>query len=214
MVTFTFPKNFLWGTASASYQIEGAWNEDGKSESVWDRFSHTPGKIKMGYTGDVACDFYHRYENDIALMADLGLNAARISLSWPRIMPDAVGTAFSMSPVHPGSGSLEDRAAAERWHQFYNMWFLDTVMKGEYPNAYVKGSFGDHVEIRPGDLEKIKAPLDFIGINLYTRAVVAHDPHDRNIGVKQMRAGGEEVTDFGWEVYPPALSEMIVKIAH
>ncbi|HYR80317.1 MAG TPA: family 1 glycosylhydrolase, partial [Candidatus Dormibacteraeota bacterium] len=87
MAAITFPKGFLWGTASASYQIEGGWNEDGKGESVWDRFSHTPGKIKHGDNGDVACDFYHRYQDDIALMADLGLNAARISLSWPRIMP-------------------------------------------------------------------------------------------------------------------------------
>src|SRR5713226_221531 len=68
---FQFPKDFLWGAATASYQIEGAWNEDGKGESVWDRFSRTPGKIKMNDTGDVACDFYHRYAGDIALMSDL-----------------------------------------------------------------------------------------------------------------------------------------------
>src|SRR5271167_3057847 len=91
MAPISFPKDFLWGTASASYQIEGGWNVDGKSESIWDRFSHTPGKIKTGETGDVACDFYHRYADDIALMQDLGLNAARISLSWPRIMPAGKG---------------------------------------------------------------------------------------------------------------------------
>src|SRR6202162_6704974 len=91
MAPISFPKDFLWGTASASYQIEGGWNEDGKSESIWDRFSHTPNKIKQGDTGDVACDFYHRYADDIAMMADLGLNAARISLSWPRIMPTGKG---------------------------------------------------------------------------------------------------------------------------
>ena len=123
--------------------------------------------------------------------------------------PEAVGTAFSMSPVHPQTGSLEDRTAAERWHRFYNMWFLDTVMHGRYPEAYLNGSVEDHVEIRAGDMESIKAPLDFIGINLYTRAVVAHDSHDRNMGVKQVSPGGEELTDFGWEVYPQALSEMI-----
>ena len=91
MAPISFPKGFLWGTASASYQIEGGWNVDGKGESIWDRFSHTPGKIKRGDTGDVACDFYHRYPDDIALMAELGLNAARISLSWPRIMPTGKG---------------------------------------------------------------------------------------------------------------------------
>src|SRR5256714_7126935 len=91
MAALTFPKGFLWGTASASYQIEGAWNVEGKGESIWDRFSHTPGKIKNGDTGDVACDFYHRYEEDIGIMAGLGLSAGRISLSWPRIIPDGRG---------------------------------------------------------------------------------------------------------------------------
>src|SRR5579871_1670807 len=91
MASITFPKNFLWGTASASYQIEGAWDADGKGESIWDRFAHTPNKIKHGDTGDVACDFYHRYREDIAMMADLGLNAARISLAWPRIVPHGTG---------------------------------------------------------------------------------------------------------------------------
>ena len=103
--------------------------------------------------------------------------------------------------------------AAERWHRFYNMWFLDTVMHGKYPEAYLHGTVEDHVEIRAGDMDLIKAPLDFIGINLYTRAVVAHDPSDHYMGVKQVQPGGEEVTDFGWEVYPQALSEMIMRIA-
>ena len=92
MAHISFPKGFLWGTASASYQIEGGFDQDGKGESVWDRFSHTPGKIKHGDTGDVACDFYHRYADDVELMSQLGLNAARISLSWPRIMPSGKGT--------------------------------------------------------------------------------------------------------------------------
>mgnify|MGYP006309633843 CR=1 FL=1 len=83
----TFPKDFLLGAATASYQIEGAWNEDGKGESIWDRFSHTPNKIKRGHTGDVACDHYHRYEEDVALMQQLNLDAYRFSISWPRILP-------------------------------------------------------------------------------------------------------------------------------
>ena len=72
-----YPANFLWGAATASYQTEGAWNEAGKGESIWDRFSHTPGKITNGDTGDVACDHYHRYPEDIALMRRLGLKAYR-----------------------------------------------------------------------------------------------------------------------------------------
>lgn len=86
-----FPKDFIWAAATASYQVEGAWSEDGKGESVWDRFSHTPGKIKNGDTGDVAVDHYHRFRDDVALMADLGLDAYRFSISWPRILPNGRG---------------------------------------------------------------------------------------------------------------------------
>jgi len=82
-----FPDGFLWGTATASYQIEGAWNEDGKGESIWDMVSHTSGKIKNGDTGDIACDHYHRYKEDVQLMKQLNLNAYRFSISWPRIFP-------------------------------------------------------------------------------------------------------------------------------
>jgi beta-glucosidase len=89
--TISFPSNFFWGAATASYQIEGAWNEDGKGESIWDRFSHTPGKIANGDTGDVACDHYHRWQEDIRLMQAIGLNAYRFSLAWPRILPDGRG---------------------------------------------------------------------------------------------------------------------------
>jgi len=91
MTPFKFPTNFLWGAATASYQIEGAWDEDGKGESIWDRFSHTPGKIANGDTGDIACDHYHRYQDDIALMRSLGLKAYRFSISWPRILPAGFG---------------------------------------------------------------------------------------------------------------------------
>jgi beta-glucosidase len=83
--------DFLWGAATAAYQIEGAWNEDGKGPSIWDTFSHTPGKVLNGDTGDVACDHYHRYRDDVELMAELGLDAYRFSVSWPRILPDGAG---------------------------------------------------------------------------------------------------------------------------
>ena len=86
-----FPEGFLWGTATASYQIEGAHDADGKGLSIWDTFSHTPGKIENGDTGDVACDHYRRYREDAALMGDLGLNAYRFSVSWPRVMPTGSG---------------------------------------------------------------------------------------------------------------------------
>jgi len=80
----TFPEGFLWGAATAAYQIEGAAREDGRVPSIWDTFSHTPGKVRDGHTGDVACDHYHRYAEDVALMRELGLRAYRFSIAWPR----------------------------------------------------------------------------------------------------------------------------------
>ncbi|CAH1258256.1 LCT [Branchiostoma lanceolatum] len=83
-----FPDGFFWSTATASYQIEGGWNASGKGESIWDRFSHTPGKVQRGDTGDVACDSYNKYQEDVQLMKNLGLRFYRFSLSWTRIFPD------------------------------------------------------------------------------------------------------------------------------
>lgn len=87
----TFPDDFVWGAATSAYQIEGAWNEDGKGESIWDSFAHTPGKIKNGDTGDVACDHYYRWYKDVDLMQMIGLNAYRFSISWPRVLPRGRG---------------------------------------------------------------------------------------------------------------------------
>jgi beta-glucosidase len=81
------PPGFEFGVAMASYQIEGAVDEDGRSPSIWDTFSHTPGKVVGGDTGDVACEHYHRYPEDVALMADLGVDSYRFSVAWPRIQP-------------------------------------------------------------------------------------------------------------------------------
>ncbi|MDX2119336.1 MAG: GH1 family beta-glucosidase [Planctomycetota bacterium] len=86
-----FPQGFIWGAAAASYQIEGAAKEDGRGPSVWDTFSHTPGKVVRGHTGDVACDHYHRMREDVALMKSLGLKAYRFSVAWPRVMPTGEG---------------------------------------------------------------------------------------------------------------------------
>ena len=86
-----FPENFVWGAATASYQIEGAWNKHGKGESVWDRFSHTPGKVDNNDNGDVANDHYHLWRKDIGIMKKLGLKAYRFSTAWPRILPQGRG---------------------------------------------------------------------------------------------------------------------------
>src|SRR5579862_1969735 len=86
-----FPDGFLWGAATAAYQIEGAHDADGKGPSIWDTFSHTEGKVERGEVGDVACDHYHRYREDVALLGELGLNAYRFSVSWPRVRPQGTG---------------------------------------------------------------------------------------------------------------------------
>lgn len=91
MSRIIFPDGFLWGAATASYQIEGAVNEDGRGESIWDRFCHTPGNIMNGDKGDMACDHYHRYKQDIKTMKEMGLKTYRFSIAWPRIFPEGKG---------------------------------------------------------------------------------------------------------------------------
>ncbi|MFG3345941.1 GH1 family beta-glucosidase [Streptomyces sp. NPDC048018] len=88
-----FPSGFLWGAATAAYQIEGAAAEDGRTPSIWDTFSHTPGKVFQGHTGDIAVDHYHRFREDVRLMSELGLNAYRFSVSWSRVQPTGRGPA-------------------------------------------------------------------------------------------------------------------------
>ena len=112
-----FPDDFLWGVATASYQIEGAWNADGKGESIWDRFTHTPGKIRNNATGDVALDHYHRYREDTQLIKSLGAKAYRFSISWPRIFPDGTGA--------PNAKGLD----------FYNRLTDDLLANGIQPFA-------------------------------------------------------------------------------
>jgi beta-glucosidase len=92
-VAAQFPGGFLWGAATAAYQVEGAWQEHGKGESIWDRFAHTPGRITNNDTGDTACDSYHRYAEDVSLLRELNLRSYRYSISWPRIQPDGRGPA-------------------------------------------------------------------------------------------------------------------------
>ncbi|MBF6613300.1 MAG: beta-glucosidase [Chloroflexi bacterium] len=106
------PSSFLWGTATSSYQIEGAVHEEGRGESIWDRFSHTPGKIQDGSNGDIACDHYHRWRQDVALMKELGLQAYRFSIAWPRILPDGHGQQLNQAGVDFYSRLVDELLAA------------------------------------------------------------------------------------------------------
>jgi beta-glucosidase len=329
----------VWGAATASYQIEGAWNEDGKGESIWDRFSHTPGRIEDGSTGDVACDHYHRWREDVALMQDLGLRAYRFSISWPRLLPEGrgrinpagldfydqlvdallkariepfvtlyhwdlpqalqdrggwparptaeafveyadltarrlgdrvkhwmtlnepwvsalvgyrdgrhapghtdldqalaaahhlllahawavpvlrqhspqaqVGIVLNLSSQTPASPSAADRAAAWQADGTLNRWFLDPLAARGYPADSVAHYRRPLDFIRPGDMQAIATPLDFIGINNYTRNVVRSDEAPEAENAPRTVWPGPEYTDMGWEVYPEGLFELLGRL--
>lgn len=124
-----FPKNFLWGAASASYQIEGGVKEGGRGESIWDVFSHTPGKIRNGDTGDIAADSYRRWPEDIKLLKDMGLNAYRFSLAWPRIAPDG-DTRWNQAGLAYYDGIVDALldAGIEPWITLYH-WDLPQALQ-------------------------------------------------------------------------------------
>jgi beta-glucosidase len=342
MSRIQFPEGFRWGAATASYQIEGAWNEDGKGESIWDRFAHTPGKVRTGDTGDRACDSYHRLEEDVALLRAMNLTSYRFSLSWPRVQPSGrgvanakgldyygrlvdllldagirpfptlfhwdlpqaledlggwperdtagrfadyaelvvralgdrveewmilnepgvfttmgyllgihapgrrdyeaflrathtvnvahgeaframkavnaafrIGTAFSMSHCEPATDSEADEAAAERWHAFTNDWYLSPALRGRYPEAFPDSEIPSAaMGVRDGDLELVRAPLDFVGINLYVRTIVARAAGQPLEALPVGGMGGSEGprTDFGWEVWPAALEQTLLRV--
>ena len=341
--TARFPERFFWGTATAAYQIEGAWNKDGKGESIWDRFAHTAGMIKGGDTGDTACDSYHRYAEDIAIMKELNQKSCRFSVAWPRIQPNgigavnqtgldhyrrfvdtllkadirpvctlyhwdlpqaledqggwpnrelvgyfaeyagivakalgdriatwaifnepwvftylgygtgshapgrksgpdflraahtvnlaqgeaframkaeapkaAIGTAFSVSPGYPKSDSAADRAAAERFHAWNNLYFLHTAIHGEYPRAFAGQPPYEEMGFKPGDSEIMKAPLDWIGLNYYFRTIVSASTQDiagKYFGISSEIPRRGPLTYFGWEVFPAGLHDIVMDIA-
>lgn len=144
-----FPDNFIWGAATASYQIEGAWNEDGKGESIWDRFSHTPGKIRNNDTGDVADDHFHRYREDVALMKTLGLNAYRFSISWPRILPMGIGS-VNQSGIDFYSRLVDEllKAGIQPFTTLYH-WDLPQVLfeVGGWPARSTAEAFVEYTDV-------------------------------------------------------------------
>jgi beta-glucosidase len=145
----TFPPDFLWGAATAAYQIEGAAGEDGRGPSIWDTFSRTPGKVRNGDTGDTAADHYHRYLQDVALMADLGLRAYRFSVAWPRVQPEGRGPAEErgLDFYRRLVDCLLDHGI-EPWVTLYH-WDLPQVLQeeGGWPNRDVAGRFADYAAL-------------------------------------------------------------------
>ncbi|ALV32370.1 GH1 family beta-glucosidase [Streptomyces sp. CdTB01] len=141
-----FPRDFLWGTATAAYQIEGAVAEDGRSPSIWDTYSHTPGKVEGDDNGDVACDHYHRWREDIGLMRRLGTNAYRLSVAWPRVAPGGDG------PVNPKGLAFYDElidalleAGITPFVTLYH-WDLPQVLqdRGGWPERDTALAFADY----------------------------------------------------------------------
>ena len=160
-----FPEGFLWGTATASYQVEGAWNEDGKGESIWDRFTHTPGKVRGGVTGDVACDQYHLYPQDIALAKRLNQKSYRFSISWPRIQPTGTG-APNMKGIDHYSRFVDAllEAGIRPWCTMYH-WDLPQALedRGGWPNRDLADYFADYAGILAkhlGDRITVWAPFN------------------------------------------------------
>jgi beta-glucosidase len=145
----TFPEGFVWGVATSAYQIEGAWNEDGKGESIWDRFSHTPGKIANGDTGDIACDHYHRWREDVALMKKLSLHAYRFSISWPRLLPEGRGRVndAGLDFYSRLVGALLE-AAIEPFITLYH-WDLPQALQddGGWPARSTAGAFAEYADV-------------------------------------------------------------------
>jgi beta-glucosidase len=330
---FDFPEDFVWGVATSSFQIEGASAEDGKGPSIWDSFCRVPGVIADGSDGHMACDHYHRLESDLDLIASLGVDAYRFSVSWPRVRPGGsgawntrgmdfyermvdgllargvrpyltlnhwdlpdelqacggwvnrdtvhrfveysqgmaarmgdrvaaitthnepwvmavlghetgifapglkdrklamqaahhlllshglalqalradgcqskLGIVLNLSPVQPASGTPADRDKAQLEDGKLVRWYMDPLFKSVYPQDVLTHLGHDAPRIEAGDMQAIATPMDFLGINYYSRSVVsAAGPWD-------VHSSGRDITDMGWEIYPEGLTELLVRL--
>ena len=337
--SYRFPDGFLWGASTSAYQIEGSPLADGAGPSIWQRFTHSPGLTAGGDTGDVACDHYHRWADDVTLMADLGLQSYRFSVSWSRILPEGtgrvnpaglgfyerlvdallargirpnltlfhwdlpvalddrggwlnrdvagwfadyarvvvralgdrvpmwatlnepwvvtdggylhgvlapghrnlfeapiashnllrahgmgvqayraeapsgagqIGFVVNLEPKYPASEREEDLAAVRRADAYMNRQYLDPVFFGRYPEEMGE-IFGEAWPAWPdADFGLIRAPIDFLGINYYTRAVTRDGPLVLPVRAATVRQPGHTYTETGWEVFPPALTRTLL----
>jgi beta-glucosidase len=201
-----FPERFVWGAGTSAFQIEGGWNEDGKSESIWDRYCRTPGKIADGSSGDVACDHYHRWRDDIALMKRLALPAYRFSISWPRILPEGrgkvnqAGLDFYTRLV---DGLLE--AGIRPFVTLYH-WDLPQALQeaGGWPERVVAEAFAEYTDVVSGALgDRVR---DWMTINepwcmsLLSYQIGEHAPGWKDNWVAALRAAHHALLAHGWAV--------------
>jgi beta-glucosidase len=197
MSRISFPEGFRWGAATAAYQIEGAWSEDGKGESIWDRFSHTSERIKNGDTGDVACDSYHRLEDDIALLRDMNLSSYRFSISWTRIQPDGRGAINAKGLDY--YGRLVDALLTAGIRPFPTLYHWDLPQRledeGGWTSRDTAGRFADYADVamralgdRISDWMIFNEPSIFVTLGY---GVGAHAPGRR--GVEQWLAASHVV---------------------
>ena len=333
--SYRFPEGFLWGAATSAYQIEGSPLADGAGPSIWERFAHTPGMMHNGDTGDVACDHYNRWKDDVALMGDLGLQGYRFSIAWARVLPNGrgavnrkglafyerlvdallarnikplvtlyhwdlpaalddmggwlnrdiadwfadyatvmykalgdrvpmwatlnepwvvadggylhgllapghrslyeppivshnlmrahgagvlayravakhqVGLVVNLEPKHPASNSPEDLGAAKRGDAYMNRQYLDPALLGSYPPE-MKDIYGDAWPDFPtDDFALIKQPIDFLGVNYYTRSVTEYDEHKWPLYARAVKQPNATYTETNWEVYADGLRETL-----
>jgi beta-glucosidase len=182
-----FPDGFVWGAATASYQVEGAVHADGRGESIWDRFSHTDGRVWNGDTGDVACDHYHRFREDIALMAQIGLNSYRFSISWSRVVPDGSG-AINQAGLDFYDRLVDELLAhqIEPYATLYH-WDLPQALEdaGGWPERATAEAFARYAEIiasrlgdRVGHIATLNEPFVIaeLGYGIGTHAPGRVDP--------------------------------------
>jgi beta-glucosidase len=148
-IEHSFPDDFLWGAATASYQIEGAAHADGRGESVWDRFAATPGKVRNGESGEIACDFYHRYRDDVQLMKTLGLDAFRFSIAWPRVFPEGRGSVNAAGLDF--YDRLVDELLAHDLEPFATLFHWDTPQaledRGGWPARETAEAFVEYADV-------------------------------------------------------------------
>ena len=344
-----FPEGTLFGASTSAYQIEGAAADDGRGLSIWDTFSHKRGKTKNGDNGNIACDHYNRYIEDVSLMSRIGLDAYRFSISWPRIMPEGrgavnnkgldfydrlvdellkaeirpfatlfhwdfpnrlyretggflkrraahdfadytevvvrrlgdrvkdwitlnepwvyatmghllgvhapglrkpvywsrvvhnqllahayamerikaaspaarVGITLNITPPHPKSDTAANRSVVDFADQILNRVFLDPLFKGEYPHQMMRRLGLFWPEVKASDMELINRPMNFLGINLYSRIKVSYAPwlpvlktfiHTDRIPYKEYVKNNKRYTSMGWEVFPESMYDTLINI--